>query len=141
MSADTVILVANITVVCHRLSGNSVHLCDNKRRRDACGVARMRRGCHRVVHLRLLARGPRAAPHPRRRRSQRPRLEVGRLLRQHRLRFPLQQGIRRHRRTRQNPPRKNEPTQQRSRQSGKPHSSIHHHHLSNHYSSSVINIH
>lgn len=118
------LLDANVILICCRLSGDSVHLRDNERGRDARGVARVRGGCHRVVHLRLLARGPRAAPRPRRRRRQCARLEVGRLLRQHRLRVPLQQGVRRHRRTRQNPPRKNEPTQQRSRQSGKSHSSI-----------------
>lgn len=117
----SILYVLHLTgAVCCRLSRDSVHLRHHECGGDARGRTLLQRGQHRVLHVRLQPSGPRRSQ-PQlgaRRRPRRPRLGVGRLLRQHRLRLQVLQRVRGLGRARQDPEGEDELTQQRSGKSG-----------------------
>lgn len=99
-----------------RFQGDSVHLCDHQRGRDARRGSGVRGGRDRDLHVRHGTPAPRSVRPERRTGSQ--GMGLGRLLGQHRLRVQVRQVVHRHRRTRPQPAREDEPAQQRSRQNG-----------------------
>jgi len=105
-----------VRCVIHRFQGDGVHLRDHQRGRDARGVQGVRGGRDRDVHVRHHA--PAAWPvHPELC-SGRQGLGVGWLFGQHRLRVQVLQDVRGHWREGPQPPREDEPAQQRSRPHG-----------------------
>lgn len=90
-----------------RLSGNSIYLRHHLRWGDPLGGSLLLRGLHRVLHVRLSATRPRG-----------PRLALGRLQRQHRLRSPLRPGVRGFRGEGPGPALPHEPSQQRGGPNG-----------------------
>lgn len=99
-----------------RFQRDGFHLRDHQRGRDARRVQGVRRGRDRDVHVRHDAPAPR--PVHTKLRAGRQGLGMGRVLGQHRFRVQVRQDVRGHGRTGPQPPRKDEPAQQRSRPNG-----------------------